>query len=235
MAAVEFLTDLYHVHHQAVYAAFADADLYSSLLFFFEYHPYHNVLHQKVCEIFICGLDRNLDPVVNHFLYQTSLIRRIIESSREQGSAGALECVNGHKVNKGFLVFSRRIANKLVEMQKANEEIASFLDSIPEWAEYFENELRKVNEVESKPLGQDARTRKKSAEQNEDDVFVMNFLNRFNKQQEKEQKEREDEELQHSDSYERSGRTDPDEELLGGYDENLLDDAHEEANQVRDR
>jgi hypothetical protein len=47
----------------------------------------------------------------------------------------------------------RKIANKLVEMQKANEEIASFLDSIPEWADYFENELSKVNEVEAKPLG----------------------------------------------------------------------------------
>lgn len=54
---------------------------------------------------------------------------------------------------KGFLVFIRKIANKLVEMQKANEEIASFLDSIPEWGEYYENELKKVNEIESRPLG----------------------------------------------------------------------------------
>ncbi len=34
-----------------------------------------------------------------------------------------------------------------------NEEIASFLDSIPEWGEYLENELKKVNEIMTKPLG----------------------------------------------------------------------------------
>ena len=94
------------------------------------------------------GLDRNLDSVVNHFLYQTNLIRRILEtnlSSQLQFSRGA--------VFKGFLVFLRKIANKLVEMQKANEEIASFLDSIPEWAEYQEGELKRINELESRPLG----------------------------------------------------------------------------------
>jgi hypothetical protein len=50
--------------------------------------------------------------------------------------------------------------------------------------------------------------------------------------------------LKHSDSYERSGRVDPDEDLLevGAYEENLMDDRvnehddnHEEADQVRDR
>ena len=47
--------------------------------------------------------------------------------------------------------------------------------------------------------------------------------------------------MKHSDSYERSGRVDPDEDLLevGAYDENLLDDdtaaQREEENQVRDR
>ena len=48
---------------------------------------------------------------------------------------------SANQVARGFLVFIRKIANKLVEMQKANEEIASFLESIPEWGEYFEKEL----------------------------------------------------------------------------------------------
>lgn len=82
----------------------------------------------------------------------------------------------------------------------------------------------------------------------------MNFLNRFHRQQEKEgatngtdfgEQDDENEELKHSDSYERSGRVDPDEDLLevGEYAErNLLDervnehdDAAEEAHQVRER
>ena len=53
---------------------------------------------------------------------------------------------------------------------------------------------------------------------------MMKFLNRFNKQQEKKAAEKDenndddddDEDiLRHSDSYERSGRIDPDEEILG--------------------
>ena len=153
---------------------------------------------------------------------------------------------SANQVARGFLVFIRKIANKLVEMQKANEEIASFLESIPEWGEYFEKELSKVNETEKKPLGQDnEKQRKKSEDQNnEDEVFVMNFLNRFNRSQhEKEDKKKklfggngvsndnededddeDNEELKHSDSFERSGRVDPDEDLLevGTYEEHMM-------------
>jgi len=51
------------------------------------------------------------------------------------------------RVPKGFLVFMRKIANKMVEMAKSIEEIASFIESIPEWAEYTEGELKLVNEI----------------------------------------------------------------------------------------
>jgi hypothetical protein len=50
----------------------------------------------------------------------------------------------------------------MVEMAKSIEEIASFIESIPEWAEYTEGELKLINEVQSKPLGQDNKQRKKS-------------------------------------------------------------------------
>jgi|LauGreDrversion4_2_1035121.scaffolds.fasta_scaffold69673_3 hypothetical protein len=56
----------------------------------------------------------------------------------------------------------RKIANKMVEMAKTVEEIASFIESIPEWSEYTEGELKLVNELQSKPLGQDNKQRKKS-------------------------------------------------------------------------
>ncbi len=58
---------------------------------------------------------------------------------------------------KGFLIFIRKIANKLVEMQKANEEIASFLESIPEWTEYQDTELKQANEINNKRLGQETK------------------------------------------------------------------------------
>jgi hypothetical protein len=160
------LAETYQNHPQQaeIHQAFADADLYNKLLFFFEYHPYHNVLHQKVHAIFDSALDRNHDATVNYLLYQTSLFKRILETSKDfscnsnqsssnNGGFHTFKGTSGNRVAKGFLIYMRKIANKLNEMQKANEEIGSFLESIPEWGQYFENELTKVNEVESKPLG----------------------------------------------------------------------------------
>ena len=68
-AIVEFLTDAYQAFYKDLHSSFAEVDLYNTLLHYFELHPYHNVLHQKVCDIFILGLDKNLDPIVNYFLY----------------------------------------------------------------------------------------------------------------------------------------------------------------------
>ena len=69
-------------------------------------------------------------------------------------------------------------------MQKANEEIASFLESIPEWTEYQETELKNANEINNKRLGQDVKKPsslfdKAKEENNADDQFVMNFLNQM--------------------------------------------------------
>ena len=47
----------------------------------------------------------------------------------------------------------RRIASKMVETAKSNEEIASFMESIPEWGDYAQGELRLANEIMNKPLG----------------------------------------------------------------------------------
>ena len=44
-AIVEFLAELYSTQSKEVHQAFADVDLYNTLLFFFEYHPFNNFLH----------------------------------------------------------------------------------------------------------------------------------------------------------------------------------------------
>ena len=195
-----------------------------------------------------------MDAEVNHFLYQTSLIRKIMDTSRDysqmagdstKGGFHTFSGTSGNRIPRGFLVFIRKIANKLVEMQKANEEISSFLESIPEWGEYYENELCKQNEVESKPLGQDPRNKQQKdpyEDVNEDDIFVKNFLNRYNRQQEEKKNkdfnfsgnDDEDEEdegdLKHTGGFSKGGHTEIDEDLLevGNYEEN-------EEDQVKDR
>ncbi len=155
-AVVEFLADCYQAFYKEIHTSFAEIDLYNTLLHYFELHPYHNILHQKVCDIFILGLDKNLDPIVNHFLYQTSLVKKILETSKNYGLGHGFHVfttTTNNRVAKGFLIFIRKIANKLVEMQKANEEIASFLESIPEWTEFQDTELKTANEINNKKLG----------------------------------------------------------------------------------
>ncbi len=44
-AIVEFLAELYSTQSKEFHQAFAEVDLYNTLLFFFEYHPFNNFLH----------------------------------------------------------------------------------------------------------------------------------------------------------------------------------------------
>ena len=111
----------------------ADTDLYDSLLYFFEHYPFHNILHQKVYEIFQTGMDRNLDLFVNHLLSNTTLIRRILDTSRENG---VYVFQSQQSISRGFMIFIRKLANKLVELKGRNEEVSNFLEAIPEWTEF---------------------------------------------------------------------------------------------------
>lgn len=57
-----------------------------------------------------------------------------------------------------------------MELQKQNEEVANFLESIPEWKEYYEEELQHANLIDNQPLGSDPR---KKSESNSDDYFDL--------------------------------------------------------------
>jgi hypothetical protein len=154
-------------------------------------------------------------------------VKKILDTSKNYGLGHGFHVFeySSNRVAKGFLIFIRKIANKLVEMQKANEEIASFLESIPEWTEYQDTELKTANEINNKRLGQDVK-KKTSLFDNpkeddpEEDPFVKNYLNMMGvkpaTQDSSDDLEEDNDEdlLKHSDSYERSGRDDPDEELL---------------------
>lgn len=133
----------------------ADADLYNTLLFYFEHYPFHNVLHTQVCDIFTLALEKGDEATINHFLYQTSLIKKILDTSRDGGVYTFQS--TGLTVNRGFMAFMRKLANKLHDISCKNEEVSNFLESIPEWQEFYVNILTVVNALESKPLAGDPR------------------------------------------------------------------------------
>lgn len=55
------------------------------------------------------------------------------------------------------MAFMRKLANKIDELSKKNEEVLNFLESIPEWADFHSNILTVINNIESKPLASDPR------------------------------------------------------------------------------
>ena len=65
----------------------------------------------------------------------------------------------------------RKLANKIDELSKNNDEVRYFLESIPEWEDYYKNTLSVINAIESKPLGADPR--KKDRLSNSDEYFDM--------------------------------------------------------------
>ena len=167
MRVVEFLADAYK--ELSMHEIFAENDVYNLLLFYLDHYPYHNILHQRVTDVVVSALDRAQEPVINHFLYQTSLIKKILDTSREGGMHTFLS--TGQTLNRGFIVFMRKIANKLADLQKSNEEVASFLDSIPEWADYCQNDLQQANARDNNPLVNDPRARDNKA--GSDDYFDL--------------------------------------------------------------
>ena len=90
--------------------------------------------------------------IIMSLLEETDLLRKILDTATKEGSKYTLQST-GLSLARGYMPFVRLWANKLVQIQKKNEEVANMLESIPEWSDYCENELQKYNEVESRQLG----------------------------------------------------------------------------------
>ena len=107
---------------------------------------------------------------MNHFLYQTSLVKKILDTARDGGIHTFMG--TGQRVNRGFMAFMRKLANKLNDLSKKNEEVLNFLESIPEWTEFNSNILSVINLLESKPLASDPR-KKEVPTSSGDDYFDL--------------------------------------------------------------
>ena len=74
---------MFKVFSKEIHAIFVEADIYNKLIFFFEYHPFHNILHAKVAEILTHLLDKSYEHMFKHLLDDTNLIKKILDISRE--------------------------------------------------------------------------------------------------------------------------------------------------------
>ena len=115
-------------------------------------------------EIFNTTLDKNQDDI-NGILEGTDLVKKILEISKD-GIMFTFES-NRH-ISKGYNAFVRKLANRIVEIQKKVEEANNILEAIPEWKEYCDGDLSFINNIENKPLASDPR--KKGASTADDDI-----------------------------------------------------------------
>lgn len=86
MRAVEFLYEAFRVFYSHDFHHILLAcDLYNRLLYYFCKYPFHNILHQKVTDIFIYLLDKGSDSedLINGVLYETDLVKRILDTYRD--------------------------------------------------------------------------------------------------------------------------------------------------------
>lgn len=107
------------------------------------------------------SFEKNSDDIV-FMLEGTDLITKILDISRD-GSMYKFGSSDRH-MSKGYNAFIRKMANKIVEIQKKNEEVNMVLESIPEWRKYVEGDLSTINTIESKPLAMDPRKKESPVE-----------------------------------------------------------------------
>lgn len=149
MRVVEFLASAFSVFPKEMHKAMVENDLYNVILYYFELYPYHNILHQKVYDIFLTALEKNYDDQMS-IIEGTNLIKVIIDITSDSPVVNFKN--PARHMNKGSIIFIRRISNKIVEIQKKNEDVNICLESIPEWGSFVKGELEKSNIIESRPL-----------------------------------------------------------------------------------
>ena len=132
-----------------MHKAMFENGLYNVVLYYFQLYPFHNILHQKVYEIFLTALEKNNEEQA-HLLENTNLVKVIIDISIDGTYLKFGQSTR--QMTKGYIAFIRKLANKILDIQKKNEEINIILESIPEWKTFVEGDLDKANVIESRPL-----------------------------------------------------------------------------------
>ena len=132
-----------------MHKAMFENGLYNVVLYYFQLYPFHNILHQKVYEIFLTALEKNNEEQA-HLLENTNLVKVIIDISIDGTYLKFGQSTR--QMTKGYIAFIRKLANKILDIQKKNEEINIILESIPQWKTFVEGDLDKANVIESRPL-----------------------------------------------------------------------------------
>ncbi len=110
---VEFLSTVYQIFPKEAHQLFKENGIFNTLLYFFELYPFHNILHQKISDIFLLCMSSNADEIP-YMIENTDLVKKILDISRESSTykfqGGA------RQIPMGYNAFIRKLANKLVDI-----------------------------------------------------------------------------------------------------------------------
>ncbi len=221
---MEFLAVAVSIFFHELHPLILDKGIYNGLLHFVELYPFHNILHAKAGEIFITQLDKNPSEAVS-LLEQTNLLKKILELCNE-GQFQKFE--SERAVVRGYIAYIRKIANKVVSLQKENEDVKNFLESIPEWGQFVNGELKNGNEIESRPLAQDPRKKTNPGSDTDDFEFFFKMKTGMKSQKEEEEQGDDDE----KNEIDLDDGDDNDDNILAGKDKEFT--LHLEEDQDND-
>lgn len=60
---IEFMAIVYQIFPKEVHPTVFEHGLYNTMLHYFVLYPFHNILHQKVCDIFMNTMEKNYDDI----------------------------------------------------------------------------------------------------------------------------------------------------------------------------
>ena len=83
MRIVEFLSQVFQNFWKEVHPTFVECNIYNTLLFYFEHHPFHNFLHARVAEIINLVFDKGDDEMLAYILDESELMKKILNISKE--------------------------------------------------------------------------------------------------------------------------------------------------------
>ncbi len=131
---LEFLKETVAAFSRDFHLLLRDLGLFGALLRLLERHPFHNALHLVVCDIFTHVLDTHDDELMEHLLWDTSLVRLLMDLSGQK----IICSVSGQAIGIGGGAVAKRLASKLQKVSSQADALRDFLESTEGWQAFYD-------------------------------------------------------------------------------------------------
>jgi len=135
------------------------ANVLKTVLDLFEKYPNNSMLHSKIEDIVKSSLKSDSTEIIEELMDNTQLVKYILELNSPVKRVMTFAATQ-NSANRGYHAYILSIANELVRVSRDNSQVRDTLESIPEWTQFEEGELKQSNErLETELGGRDPRAK----------------------------------------------------------------------------